>query len=566
MYYACRMRLTSLSFALFIALTAFASEPLGRYQGVAIDKKPDGTRGAQVSLFMIFRREGAQTVCTGGTDSFNDQIPCEGVVVNGSGVKFGMPFGGGVVFDLKASGDVLAGTLHSKPGIPTAPFNTVELRRTGDLTLSDQVPRLDWESSDRSPLLLQLRKRVAEGQSAALAEFWTSIEKSGTPILETIVGTEESVLTTFVWRGRPETKNVLLLWPRLSYARPDDYFFSKIPGTDVWFKTLKVRRGMRIYYQVSPDDPLGQRPEGKWPRKSQADPLNPKRDNPDRSVPPESIRSLLELPGALPQPWYAKRSDVLRYSLVEKEISSKQLASTRKVLVYTPPGFSAQHEPYPSIYLTDGEDPDGLVFATWTFENLLAGGEIPPTVVIRIVNPDQETRNRELACNTPFADYLNDELVPFIRKNFNTSVEPSKTAIGGYSLGGLGASYAGFRHPETFGLILSQSGAYWFEPTHKDYAEPNWLARQFAERDKLQLRFYMDAGTNELDMTGRGGGILVTNRQFRDILRAKGYEVQYQEFAGDHDYINWRGTLADGLIVLFGDQTKLGLLSTSRPK
>ncbi|MGO8731942.1 MAG: hypothetical protein ACLQVM_04005 [Terriglobia bacterium] len=58
----------------------------------------------------------------------------------------------------------------------------------------------------------------------------------------------------------------------------------------------------------------------------------------------------------------------------------------------------------------------------------------------------------------------------------------------------------------------------------------------------------------------------MTNRQFRDILRAKGYEVQYQEFAGDHDYINWRGTLADGLIVLFGDQTKLGLLSTSRPK
>jgi enterochelin esterase family protein len=122
------------------------------------------------------------------------------------------------------------------------------------------------------------------------------------------------------------------------------------------------------------------------------------------------------------------------------------------------------------------------------------------------------------------------------------------------------------RHPETFGLILSQSGAYWFEPTHRDYAEPNWLARQFAERDKLPLRFYMDAGTNELDMTGRGGGILVTNRQLRDILQAKGYEVRYQEFAGDHDYINWRGTLADGLIVLFGDQTKFGLLPPSKSK
>jgi enterochelin esterase-like enzyme len=68
----------------------------------------------------------------------------------------------------------------------------------------------------------------------------------------------------------------------------------------------------------------------------------------------------------------------------------------------------------------------------------------------------------------------------------------------------------------------------------------------------LGLRFYMDAGTNELDMSGNGGGILIPNRQLRDVLRAKGYQVAYQEFVGDHDYINWRGTLADGLIALFG--------------
>jgi len=63
----------------------------------------------------------------------------------------------------------------------------------------------------------------------------------------------------------------------------------------------------------------------------------------------------------------------------------------------------------------------------------------------------------------------------------------------------------------------------------------------------------MDAGTNEIDLSGAGGGILVPNRQLRDVLRAKGYKVYYQEFPGDHDYINWRGTLADGLITLFGE-------------
>jgi enterochelin esterase family protein len=65
----------------------------------------------------------------------------------------------------------------------------------------------------------------------------------------------------------------------------------------------------------------------------------------------------------------------------------------------------------------------------------------------------------------------------------------------------------------------------------------------------------MDAGTDELDLTGQGGDILVTNRQLRDVLLAKGYEVHYQEFDGGHDGLSWRATVADGLIQLMGNNT-----------
>jgi enterochelin esterase-like enzyme len=556
-----QMRFAVLLLGLFYALSAPAQEFSGRYQGYAIDQKSDGTKGEQTQLFMIFRKEGSKIVCSGGTYSFDQQVPCEAVFLEGSSIRFEMPFGGGVVFNLRISADLMAGTLSSKPGVASVPFNHVELHKIGGLRTSDEFPPLEWESGDRSPLILELRKKISQGEPNVVANFWERVQKSRYPIIE-MLNSQQSVLTTFLWKGEPETKDVFLLWPRLSFAHPDEYFFSHIPGSDVWFKTLKVRPETRIYYQISPDDPLGQRPEGRWPRKAQGDPLNPKRDDPDMSVPIERVRSVLELPGTPPQPWYKKNSGAPRYALFEEEIPSQHLKSRRRIKVYVPPEFSAKHDPYPSIYLTDGEDPNGLVFATWTFENLVAGHKIPPMIVIRIVNPDQETRNRELMCDSSFTDYLNDEVVPFVRRKFNATADPSKTAVGGYSLGGLAAACAAMRHSDTFGLVLSQSGAYWFEPTHLDFAEPNWLARQFAGRKKLPVRFYMDAGTNELDIRGDGSGILVPNRQLRDVLRAKGYEVRYQEFAGDHDYVNWRGTLADGLIYLLGNASELSPLSS----
>jgi enterochelin esterase family protein len=60
----------------------------------------------------------------------------------------------------------------------------------------------------------------------------------------------------------------------------------------------------------------------------------------------------------------------------------------------------------------------------------------------------------------------------------------------------------------------------------------------------------MEAGIWELDLYGNGGNIIETSRHLRDVLIAKGYPLTYREFAGDHDRINWRGSLADGLIAL----------------
>lgn len=51
-------------------------------------------------------------------------------------------------------------------------------------------------------------------------------------------------------------------------------------------------------------------------------------------------------------------------------------------------------------------------------------------------------------------------------------------------------------------------------------------------------------------------GVTLCTRTLRDALRAKGYEVHFQEFAGGHDYLSWRGALADGLIALLGERAQ----------
>ena len=68
------------------------------------------------------------------------------------------------------------------------------------------------------------------------------------------------------------------------------------------------------------------------------------------------------------------------------------------------------------------------------------------------------------------------------------------------------------------------------------------------------MRFYLEAGSAEFNATGNAAdSILFCTRTLRDVLRAKGYQVHYQEFEGGHDYLSWRGTQAKGLIALLGD-------------
>ncbi len=55
----------------------------------------------------------------------------------------------------------------------------------------------------------------------------------------------------------------------------------------------------------------------------------------------------------------------------------------------------------------------------------------------------------------------------------------------------------------------------------------------------------------ERDLTGLDAELLNLARRMRDVLRARGYSVLYNEFYGAHDGVVRRETLAEALIALF---------------
>ncbi len=106
------------------------------------------------------------------------------------------------------------------------------------------------------------------------------------------------------------------------------------------------------------------------------------------------------------------------------------------------------------------------------------------------------------------------------------------------------------RHPEVFGNVLSLSGSFYWKPPGD--AEPEWLARQLAIGQKLPSRFYLEAGLMEDRPRPETPSLLAANRHLRTVLQAKGCAVDYREFNGGHSILSWRGSIADGILALFG--------------
>ncbi len=395
----------------------------------------------------------------------------------------------------------------------------------------------------------QLSRDVEQRRTDAVNQFWREVAGKG-PLVESVQGNDQDLLVTFVWRETFETHNVLVGWPMAAFRR-DDYYMRRVPDTDVWYKTIQLRRGSRFSYWLSPNvaDPADRL------FTDQLDPLNPlvSPEDPNSMI---DLSSVLETPGAPDDTWF-RRTPTKRGTVEQKTFKSQLLNNERPMAVYTPPGYASTAGPYPVVVLFDGFTyvNAALNNAPQTLDNLINDGRIRPVVVCFFSAVNRQVEQGYAGADA-YGDAIVRELLPLLRSTYAISAAARDTVIGGYSAGGLAASLIAFRHSDVFGAVLSQSGA--FRRLNRDGDEPNLIAQMYAAAARVPVRFYLETGLYEnvpsaglpLHELALDEGITAGNRHFRDVLIAKGYEVTYRETATAHEPVHWRATLADALMTL----------------
>ena len=219
---------------------------------------------------------------------------------------------------------------------------------------------------------------------------------------------------------------------------------------------------------------------------------------------------------------------------------SKTVGTTRKTLVYTPPGFSKKQK-YPVLYLLHGIGGDEKEWLNGgkpqvILDNLYAQGKLQPMIVVlpngRAMKDDRATGNimapdKVEAFATFEKDLLND-LIPFIEKKYPVLKDREHRAIAGLSMGGGQSLNFGLGNLDKFSWVGGFSSAPNTKPPQELVPDPaNAIA-------KLNL-LWISCGDND--------GLLSFSKRTHDYLALHNVPHIYYIEPGVHDFKVWKNGL-----------------------
>ena len=219
---------------------------------------------------------------------------------------------------------------------------------------------------------------------------------------------------------------------------------------------------------------------------------------------------------------------------------SETVGTSRKALVYFPPGFSKKQK-YPVLYLLHGIGGDEKEWLNGgspqvIFDNLYAEGKIEPMIVVmpngRAMKDDRAVGNifdpeKVEAFATFEKDLLND-LIPFIEKSYPVAAANTHRAIAGLSMGGGQALNFGLANLDTFAWIGAFSPAPNTKPPEELLPDPE------EAKNKLKL-LWISCGDQDR--------LLTFSKRTHEYLLIHDVPHIYDILPGDHDFKVWKNGL-----------------------
>lgn len=226
----------------------------------------------------------------------------------------------------------------------------------------------------------------------------------------------------------------------------------------------------------------------------------------------------------------------------QHSLRSAHLGNERPIWVREP-----ERKPTNLTVILDAELYRERVGATSIIDALDSTGDIDSSLFVFVSMESVASRWVECPCHAPFAQFIEEELFPWLEETYPSAREAHERVIAGLSYTGLAAAYVSMMYPSRFTKVIAQSGSFW--------SNDCWIVEHF---DKLNPKpiaeFYLDVGLRETQTNVRHKEDVfqvisqidgVT--RFRDVLLRHGYQPRYVEFDGGHDFAAWSLTLPDAL-------------------
>lgn len=143
----------------------------------------------------------------------------------------------------------------------------------------------------------------------------------------------------------------------------------------------------------------------------------------------------------------------------------------QKIGIYLPPSYYSSKKTYPVVYFLLGHS-TRVMDSIPTIFGIMENSTVQEMIYVQISG--YNLFKGSMYINSPvtgnWEDYVTEDVVSFVDKNYRTIPEKASRGLAGHSMGGLGAFNISLKHPDEFAAIQLMSPA-----INADYDIINWL-------------------------------------------------------------------------------------------